>query len=302
MKRLLLIFAILAMLLTAACQSNPTEAVPEPDCDYFAEEYQAEPEPEPPAEEPDPAPPDEPLAQDDEMWHRFGGMTFGDMRKSIMEYGADVFEDATGVSIVFDSPNDIVSVTDPLVLARGYSDSMQSFIYVLFTWQNWRSGWRVDGYSIWGRWDIQPQVTRGIREGRRYVSTDTVDVRFYSSDADWGGGESSPAIYMSIPGENFAEEFIVLFRRYVGVYMLDMWFIGDNRLYVNLDNIVMDAQGSSAGIAVLVALYRTLFNLPDVEEVVVLVGGQSERASDHMGFAHIYRRDDPEIQRWLKLP
>jgi hypothetical protein len=234
----------------------------------------------------------------DEMWHRFGVMTFSDMRNAIMEFGADVFEDTTGINIIFDNPSDIVSIADPHVLARGYSDSEQTFIHVLFTYQHWRNGWRVDGYGLWDYWYAQPHMVRGAREGLRSVDADTVDVRFYGI-VDWGGGEIAEPVLVSLPGQDFAERFIPLFRQHLGVNMLDMWFIGENRLYVNLDGELMDTQGSAAGFAILVSLYRTLFSLSDIEEIVVLVEGQSEQMSDHMGFPHINRRSDPEIQSWL---
>ena len=298
MKRWLLIFAILAMLLTAACQSNLTEAVPELDYDYFTEEYQPEPEPELPAEEPDPARPAEPLAQDDEMWLRFGNMTFGDMRQSIMEYGAAAFEDATGRHIVFDNPDNILSIRDPIVMAKGSSRERQGFgfIYVLFSYRHCNDGnhWRVDGYSHGNRWNMQPQMSRGRREGRRYIDADTVDVRIYTP-VDWGGGATSQYTHVSISGENFAEEFIAL------VGMLDMWFIGDNRLYVNFCSGILDVQGSAMVTAAMVSRYRTLFSIPGVEEIVILVEGQTEQGGDFM-IPPITRRDEPHIQRWLESP
>jgi len=231
----------------------------------------------------------------DEMWHRFGAMTFSDMRQSIMEYGAIAFEDATGIDIVFDNPDEILSIADPNVMARGFSSSRREFITVLFNYQHWRDGWRVVGYGMGDWWDTQPQVTRGIREGRRYVDADTVEVRFYSI-VDWGGGQSYQPVYANIPGEIFAEEFVRLFRQHVGIQMLDMWFIGEGRLYVNL------TQGSAARFATSASLYRTLFSIPSVEEIIVLVEGQPEQSSDHMVFAHISRRDDPHIQSMLELP
>jgi len=52
------------------------------------------------------------------MKHRFGDMTFSQMRESIAVYGADAFKDATGWGIVFDNPDETLSVADPYVLAR----------------------------------------------------------------------------------------------------------------------------------------------------------------------------------------
>ena len=241
--------------------------------------------------------PADPLTQDDEIWCSFCDMTFGDMRQSIIERGATVFEDATGMSIVFDNPDDIVSIAAPHVMARGSSNDSE--IYVLFTWRHWRYDWHVDGYNFGIQWNMQPQVVRGIREGRRYIDVDTVDVRFYPV-VDWGGGARSQPIHVSIPGETFVEEFIPLLHQHLGLTMMDMWFIGDSRLYVNLDGAVMYTQGSAAGYAILVSLYRTLFSLP-VEEIVVLVEGQSEAMGDHIGFGPIEKRDDPMIQQWLEL-
>lgn len=249
----------------------------------------------------EPEPPAELTTQpQDVMWQEFNEMTLNDMRQSITEYGAAAFEDATGMDITFDNPDNIISINEPHVMARGYSNGMQAHIHVLFT-LNWRGSWRVDGYSIWDRWNMQPQVTRGMWQGRRYVNAYNVDVRFYGI-VDWGGGAIAPPVYMNISGENFADEFIDLFQEHVGIKMLDMWFIGDKRLYVNLDAAVMYAQGSAAGFAALVSMHRTLFSIPDVEEVVVLVEGQSEAMSDHIGFSPISNRNDPEVQLWLKLP
>jgi len=268
---------------------------PEPLTEPMAQVYEPANEPKPPTED------TAQLHESDEMWFDFFDITFSDMRQSIMEYGAIAFEDATGIDIVFNNPNEIISIVEPHVMARGLSSSRQSFVYVIFTYQHWRNGWRVDGYNIWGQWNMQPQLTRGIREGRRYVDENAVGVRFYER-VDWGGGQSSPPIHASIPGEIFAEEFISLMRQYVGINILDMWFIGEGRLYVNLDSVIMDQQGSAAGYANLVSLYKALFSIPGVEEIVVLVEGQSEQASDHMGFGHISRRDDTYIQSMLELP
>jgi len=284
--------------------SEPPETEPEP-------ELEPQPEPEPDAPTYDLENDDEyfyePQSNEsDEIWHDFLGMTFSEMRESIAIHGAAAFEDATGWNIVFDDPADIVSITEPHVMARGYSSTMGSFIHVLFTYRHWRDGWRVNGYAIWDDWNVQPQVTRGRWEGRRHVDAEAVDVRFYGI-VDWGGGQIALPVYASIPGDIFAEEFIRLFRQYVGtdgwehVTILDMWFIG-SRLYVNLDDSVVNAaQGSAAGYAIHVSLYRTLFSIPGVEEIVVLVDGQTEVMSDHIGFGHIDRRDDLQIQLYLEL-
>jgi len=244
------------------------------------------------------------LYQPEEIWHSFHEMTFCDMRESIATYGAAAFIDATGWEIIFDNPDEILSIVDPHVLARGYSSSMQTFIHVLFTYQHWRSGWRVVGYGLWEHWDMQPQLTRGLWEGRRYVDADAVDVRFYGI-VDWGGGQISPPINVSIPGKSFVEEFVYLFNQYLGTWdivnMLDMWFIGGSRVYVNLDGNVMIGQGSAGGFAISASLYKTLFSIPGVDEVIVLVDGQTEVVGDHVGFGHISRRDDPHIQMFLGL-
>jgi len=238
------------------------------------------------------------------MWHRHGEMTFSQMRESIMTDGAAAFENATGINIVFDY-HDILSIADPHVLARGFSPEMGIFIQIMFTYRHWWEGWRVDGFGLWDDWVSQPQMWRARREGRRHVDTSTVDVHFYAI-VDWGGSEYSIPVHVGIPGETFADEFIRLFNQYVNTWnaitMLDMWFIGDNRLYVNLCNTVMNAQGSATGFAVLVSLYRTLFSIPGVEEIVVLVEGQPEAMGDHIGFAPINRRSDHEIQSYLSLP
>ena len=92
------------------------------------------------------------------MWHRFGEMTFDDMRQSITERGPVVFYEATSMDIIFDNYNEILSVTDPHVLARGFSRSVHSFVHVLFTFQHGKNDWSMVGYSIcsWGEWNIQP--------------------------------------------------------------------------------------------------------------------------------------------------
>jgi len=140
----------------------------------------------------------------DEIWNRYPDMTFGEMRESIMKHGAIAFKDATGIDIVFDNPNEIVSITAPHVMARGYSTDTQFFVDVLFTYQHWRDGWRVAGYSGWDFWNMQPQVTRGLREGRRHVEAETVEVKFYAI-VDWGGFETAEPVFANIPGENFSE-------------------------------------------------------------------------------------------------
>jgi len=260
---------------------------------------------EPETQTPTPTPQPPPT---DEMWHRHGDMTFSQMRESIATYGAEAFKDATGWDIVFDNPGEILSIADPFVLARGYSSNMQTFVHVLFAYSHWRQGggWRVEGYGLWDEWRTHPQLTRGLWEGRRYVEASTVNVRFYGI-VDWGGGEVARPVRVGIPGDTFAEEFVRLFNENVGesswvnLKMLDMWFIGGNRLYVNLCGAVMDAQGSATGYAILVSLYNTLFSIPGVDEVVVLVDGRAEASSDHIGFSHIDRRDDLQIQTFLRM-
>ena len=237
-----------------------------------------------------------------EMWHRYGGMTITEMRESIMVYGAQAFEDATGIHIIFDTPGEIVSIADPNVIARGFSPQMHSFIHVLFTYQHHRDGWRVEGYDRWGGWwNMYPQLYRGTVEGRRHIDAHTIDVSFYGI-VDWGGGVVTQPVNIAVPGESFADEFLLRFYNYVGVNMLDMWFIGDSRLYVNLDGEILNTQGSAQGFAILVSLYNTLFSIADVEEVVVLVDGQSETSGWHIGFPYISRRNNPEIQTFLQLP
>ena len=240
----------------------------------------------------------------EKKWLEFLEMTVDDMRESIATLGAAAFEDATGWDIVFDNLGEIISVHEPHVLARGYSSRMQMHIQVLFTYRQWRDGWSISGYSLWDEWRMQPQLTRGTWEGRRHIDADTVDVRFYGI-VDWGGGEVAPPIYASILGNAFSEEFVRLFNQYVNTWdivnILDIWFIGDNRVYVNLDGAVMFGQGSAGGFAISASLYRTLFSIPGVDEVVVLVDGQAETVGDHVGFGYINRRDDPYIQMFLKL-
>jgi len=242
----------------------------------------------------------------DEMWHRFGDMTFAQMRESIAVCGAAVFEDMTGWDIIFDNPDEILSIADPYVFVRGFSPSLKSFVHVLFVYRHWRSGWQVVGYGRWDDWVAEPQRTRGQVEGRRHIDASSVTVRFYGI-VDWGGGVYSVPVRESIPGDIFAEEFIRLFHEHVGssswtlLNMRDMWFIGDDRLYVDLDGAVMNAQGSATGYAILVSLYNTLFSIPGVDEVVVLIDGHPEAMSDHIGFGHIARRDDPQTQTYLHM-
>lgn|GEM_PF-5510311 len=136
---------------------------------------------------------------------------------------------------------------------------------------------------------------RDLQEGRRYINADMVEVNLYPA-IDWGGGEAQQPTVISIPGETFGLDFVAR----GGMYLKDIWFVGDNRLYVNLDGSVLSTQGSAHGFAIIVSLYRTLFSIPGVEEIVVLVEGESEQVSDHIGFSYVERRDTLHWWDWIE--
>ena len=223
-----------------------------------------------------------------EIWYEWHDMTFEDMRNSIMGHGGAAFENARGISVNFSNPDAIFSTGFPNVMA--VSDCG---IHVLFAYRHWRYGWGVVAYNRHGRdwWSFTPEIDRGALEGRRYVEADVVTVRLYAM-VDWGGGETAEWTEKDIPGENFFEEFIPLLHQHIGVKLLDAWYIG-NRLYINWHLEDFLSMGTSGEHSLYRALLMTLFSLPNVEEVVVLINGQSESGIDHMGVAEVYRRDDP---------
>ena len=243
--------------------------------------YEPEPEPEPETEEPEPESEIELEAEEPEpeaiaLWCERDGITFEDMRADIMERGAYAFERASGRIIRFDNPDSILSTGRPFVLARGFSESPQSSVYAMFIYDPWRDvGWRVDAYSlgIWGAvWNTQPELTRGWREGRRYVEAETVTVQLHDM-VDWGGGETARYNAVDISGDRLVEDFILLMHQHRGIEILDAWYIG-NRLYADINPEIFDGWGTSGEYAIFRALLMTLFSLPDVDEVVVLVFGQ----------------------------
>ena len=243
--------------------------------------YQPEPEPEPQAEEPEPEPEieleaEEPEPEASPLWCERDNITFDDMRADIMERGSYAFERASGRIVSFYDPDSILSTGRPFVLARGFSESPQSSVYVMFTYDPWRDvGWLVDAYNIgsWGgRWNTQPQLTRGLWEGRRYVEADTVTVHFFDA-VDFGGGQTPTYTSADIAGDRLIEDFITLMYQNKGIELSDAWYIG-NRLYANLINPeIFDGWGTSGEYSILRSLLMTLFSLPDTEEVVLLVFG-----------------------------
>ena len=136
----------------------------------------------------------------------------------------------------------------------------------------------MDAYSVgrWGGgWNTTPELTRGLLEGRRYVEAETVTMRLFDA-VDFGGGITPTYTAVDITGERLVEDLIPLIRQHKGIEILDAWYIG-SRLYVNVDPMeAFDGMGTAGEYSILRAFLMTLFSLPDVEEVTVLVFGQSE--------------------------
>ena len=264
-------FAVASLIWTQSGEAGQIDEV----VAAYEPEPEPEIEPEPETEKPEPEA-EEPEAS--AMWYEWHDMTFDDMRGLIMEHGGTVFENVSGIAVSFDDAQNIVSISYPFVMARGVGHDVNSTVDVIFRYQQWRHGWRVEAYSVgrWGGgWNITPELTRGLFEGRRYVEAETVTIRLFDA-VDFGGGATPTYTSINITGERLVEDLIPLILWHKGIEILDAWYIG-SRLYVNIDPLeAFDGTGTAGEYAILRAFLMTLFSLPDVEEVTVLIFGQSE--------------------------
>ena len=231
-------------------------------------------------------------------WCTWHSLTFEDMQAYIKTHGLALFEDITGLTVAFSTPDQIISLGHPHVLANTDCN-----IQVLFTHMYGWGEWRVIGHTRWGNWNVTPELTRGRWHGRRYVEEDILYVQFHQP-VDWGGHYVSDYAILPIRGAYFATEFIYTFNKQSPDWqleLLDMWIIGD-RLYIHMTHENIGGTGSAGGFNMSGALYKTVFSIPFVDELAILFDGQRGLRSDHIGFPLLSRRYDASTQQFLQLP
>jgi len=92
-----------------------------------------------------------------------------------------------------------------------------------------------------------------------------------------------------IYGAHLWEEFIRLMRYHHGIRIRDLWYDGA-RLYVDLAAVeaIVFNWGSTGSFYRWNVLVRTLATLPDVSEIVILVGGYADVEADHYSFRGVF--------------
>ena len=123
---------------------------------------------------------------------------------------------------------------------------------------------------------------------RREHALETVPVRFYDRYWDWGGPGQHYIEYTTeyLNGENFAQELAYFTQLHLDRQIIDAWFVG-RVLYVNLHfNEPMRISGGTTGETVRRAtLLGSLGSIPEIDALVVLVGGTREAEFGGHGFA-----------------
>jgi len=91
----------------------------------------------------------------------------------------------------------------------------------------------------------------------------------------------------TVSGENWLMDAIQLVYSHTGIQFQKMWYDG-NRLYADLVSQEFFRFQGSAGASIRYnIMYTTLASFPGVEEIVVLIGGERDAASDHFCFAGV---------------
>ena len=92
-----------------------------------------------------------------------------------------------------------------------------------------------------------------------------------------------------ISPENWEERIMAAMQAHTGIIIDDMW-LEETRLVVDLnsEDAVRFNWGSSGGYFLTRALIDSLVTIPNVTEIVVLVGGKRGLHADHFSFAQIF--------------
>ena len=237
------------------------------------------------------------------------------IRVDFMENAGDVISRITGLEINFDDPNDVdFSLSEHgYVWAIGHWEtdalyfrgvSRRSRLRVLFR-SNFEVGdetsWRIESFTFGGNFGTSNEAQR-YRNYRDYLDDEYILVRFYT-----GWQIEEDRLFMAyedvdVSGENFVEEMIILTHEYFGAYVLDMQIVdnrGINRLYVNFHPSGIPREGATSPDAHWhERLILTFTSIPDIDEVVMLMGGVRGEVFGGQGglwFDDVYRENDP----WL---
>jgi len=149
----------------------------------------------------------------------------------------------------------------------------------LFHYDAGRWHWRV-----WAEW-----------EGG--LSLDDFTIRIYSHPGAWYDFETY--IEIEVLAQDWAAQVIDAMREHAqGIRIADMWF-EETRLVVDLEHAegILFNWGSSGGYFRTRSLIDSLATIPNVTEVIVLVGGVRGLSADHFNFAEIFRVEDGQWER-----
>ena len=238
------------------------------------------------------------------------------LQNDFMENAGAELSELMGVEVIFDDPEsiDFGLIDRGYVWAQGRWESDVDIprnsphpetvdtLFRYFVSQDGGISWFLQTYGFGRGWGAGNPNHRSWGAGiqRRYLEMDVVLVRFYNFYTIDGWDENYGYVEEQISGQYFVEEMIESINRNLGRHVVDMWFVG-SRLYVNLHPEENFSTGGTFGERIWYEeMLLTFTSIPDIDEVVMLVGGVREAWVGTHGrrFADIYRVDDPQLIEW----
>ena len=193
------------------------------------------------------------------------------------------------------APEDFIMLPDRRILIRGqwfcaYTE-MPYTLEAIFSYWLWEDEIRLSllGYSPfgWVGWRY-PWESPNNHSWVRQHTLEMVPVRFY-----WMGGDWDEVGYNVeyLNGENFPEELAYYAFKHLNRIIVDAWFV-DTILYVNLHHSepMRMSSGTFGEWAMYTTLVNSLYSVPGIDALVVLVDGQREATfgGHGMPFRDIY--------------
>ena len=216
------------------------------------------------------------------------------MFEHILEYAPDVLGELIGSDVELNSPDSFILLGNNRVLVSGrvmLEDFPYQYIEAIFGfWLGNQISMRLYmfSYGFIGDWFIPAVQSPNQWNWRREHPLETVAVRFYDRYWDWGGLRQHYLEYTTeyLNGENFAQEIAYFTRLHLDRHIIDAWFVG-RVLYINLHfNEPMRMSGGTTGETVRYAtLLGSLGSIPEIDALVILVGGTREATFGGHGFA-----------------
>jgi hypothetical protein len=190
--------------------------------------------------------------------------------------------------------NDTVTIGETFAEVTIFTHWGDIVVNLSYSVENGILVWDIDSYKAPATDGFRP---RQIPRPRHLTNLErvTVGFAFYCTEIDPYVNLLPEALKFNeeeIDGQNLWTEFIRLMREHTGIRVTDLWY-QETRLYVDLapvETIVFNWGTTGSAHRQNILLY-TLFTLPDVTEIVILIGGEAGVYADHFSFDRVITKN-----------